>query len=444
MSLNIKYLGLALLMTLSGCESLGVKGARSEVLIRLGGDAAISTRALPRSSGIYPAGPHTRSIDPPADKISDVNILVFNHEGKLDENIYLNENALKKQQDTYSYTLSLIRNLRYSIYACVNFGYELNGIKELSDMENFRYYLAYPDEYRKGLAMTGFVKDICAAENSEIELSLTRLMSRVSLSIDRRALNDGVKFLVRSVEIGNCPKSILAFRGGSKPQNNNDVFRQGFLKEGASTDPLNKDLAPGLSEEIDVYMLENMQGDLLSGNKTDQGKILEDPVLKGVCSYIELKVEYIGGGLATMADSYLTYRFYLGGSKENFDIERNTHYHFIIQPKGTGLDEDSQRVDKSGLGRSGPASFTVHPTQCVEGHVGDKIHIWAELDPPDGAFDVGLEDLEFDRERGIYDYTIDADGKGVTFELKKQGSGLVLFSAGNPVSSSEIIIIVVN
>ena len=65
------------------------------------------------------------------------------------------------------------------------------------------------------------------------------------------------------------------------------------------------------------------------------------------------------------------------------------------------------------------------------------------MTPEDAKVEFGREELEYDRERGIYDYTMDEDGKGVVLHLKGRGSGLVYVEAGMPVSDAAGITIVV-
>ena len=52
--------------------------------------------------------------------------------------------------------------------------------------------------------------------------------------------------------------------------------------------------------------------------------------------------------------------------------------------------------------------------------------------------------MEYDKERGIYDYVLDEDGKGVTLILKSSGSGLLYISAGEPINQAEMIVLEVN
>ena len=88
--------------------------------------------------------------------------------------------------------------------------------------------------------------------------------------------------------------------------------------------------------------------------------------------------------------------------------------------------------------------FNLYPGQYITGNVGDRIHVWAEFFPPITPFDIGYEELEYDKGRGIYDYTVDDDGHGVTLTLRKPGSGMIYMTAGYPINDSRAAMIVVN
>ena len=143
-------------------------------------------------------------------------------------------------------------------------------------------------------------------------------------------------------------------------------------------------------------------------------------------------------------DEYLVYRFYLGDGPKNFDIERNCNYHLTVKPENNGIVENSWRVDKTGLAYYGDAHITIFPGNYIEGHVGEKVHIWAEVTPKGCRLEFGKEELEFDKSRGIYDYKMDKDGHGVTLELKSRGSGIVYVEAGTPTSDAAMVYIEVN
>ena len=107
-----------------------------------------------------------------------------------------------------------------------------------------------------------------------------------------------------------------------------------------------------------------------------------------------------------------------------------------------GLGHDGWRVDKSGLEYQGEKYLTVSPGNYIHGHIGDVIHIRCGLKPDWAEFDIGIEELETDRNNGIYDYVVDPDGKGVTLTLKGSGGGLLYFEAGPPVNEAAMVVVV--
>jgi len=388
----------------------------------------------------------TKSVDPDETKISDINLFTMDSAGKLDEHKYIRSTDLKNDAAGTSFTTNVLKHSAYSFYVCANLGYSVQGIKDIRDLEDFRYYMAYPDEYKEGMPMSGSVEDITLEEDKQIVIPLVRMMSKISLDIDRTALDRGVRFSVRSVRIGGCPSSIQPF-SSSRARSTEEVFKSGFMKSDFQTDILNKDLISGKSGEISLYMLENMQGNLLNGNASEQGKVFpkEDPH-RDICSYLEIKSEYYSDDFHNNPGEYLIYRFYLGNGLDNFDIERNCHYHITLKPEGTGISENSWRVDKSALSPiyNGPAVFKLHPGNYIAGTNNEKVHIWCDVYPPNTPFSISKEDLEFDKKRGIYDYEMDPDGFGVMLTLKNNGSGLINIDAGPPINDGFLVVIVVN
>ena len=134
--------------------------------------------------------------------------------------------------------------------------------------------MSYPDEYSRGIPMSGSSGKVKVNNDKKsIVVKMERLMSRISVSVDRRALKKNVRFNVRSIRIGGCPKSANMF-ARSKAEGKGDTFGQGFMKRYAETDDLNIDETAGVSREVDVYMLENMQGNLHPGPKTEAHNII--------------------------------------------------------------------------------------------------------------------------------------------------------------------------
>lgn len=474
-----------------------------------------------------PSPAEFKSADPEENKVTDLNIFIFNSAGMLEESIYSDISGFSRTEEGYVCETCLLKGARYSVYVFANSGYRISA-SGIGDLKEFRYYLVYPDDYSIGMPMSGKAEGIAIPSDGNVRIPLKRLMSKISLTIDRSALSEDVEFYVRKVQIGGCPKSVTPFCE-SRVTETDDVFLQGFSKEDDGVAPLNDDKGFGKSGEICVYMLENMQGDLLEDDIEDDMKVFEegDPMAE-ICSYIEIEADYLSDKAYTLPGENLIYRFYLGEDNGNFDIRRNRHYRFCIRPYDDGLGEDSWRTDTGGVQKfisdirlsydsltmtygnetaslrafvypedaprqnlawesdnpevarvswdgtvtaagegectvscyatdgSGiradckvsvefsPYYMKIYPGNFIRGKTGEEIHVRCEYFPPSAPFDIGTDYLESDRERGIYDYRIDEDGKGVTLSLKKNGSGLLYMDTGYPLNQSEMIVIVVD
>ena len=261
--------------------------------------------------------------------------------------------------------------------------------------------------------------------------------------MDRSRLDRDVEMNVRSARIGNCPRYAKPFTA-SKIEDNDDTFPTGYLLNDIQTAELNYNIGEGLSSEVSLYMLENMQGPA-DGNIThDSEKVFEQEDKRSeVCSYIEMEIEYLSPEKAR-GEKGLIYRFYLGEDRNSFDVERNTHYHITVTPENNGLNDDGWRVDKSGLKDLGPAYLKAYPSDYIRGDIGDQVHIWCEFSPASAPFDVGISYMEDDKAEGIYDYRIDTDGHGATLTLTGPGRGLIYMEAGEPVNDAALFIIEVN
>lgn len=379
---------------------------------------------------------NTKAEMPDEERISDISLMIFDNYGILEKSMYL----IGGQQ---SCSVKLLKGVSYSVYACINFGYEVN-VKREEDLSRIEFFLTYPDEYREGIPMTASLKDFTASQDCNITLDTERLMARISLKMDRSRLSDGVNMNVTGVRIGNCPKKVMPFTS-SRIKSRDDCFNIGFRHEDFECDPLNRKDADMLSDELTLYMLENMQG-----NFSEEGPIYHhekvfkegDPRAQ-ICSFIEIELDYIYKDIASISKP-LIYRFYLGENLNNLDIERNCHYRITITPEDDGLKGNGWRVDKSGISYTGSPELIQYPASYIRGNIGDVIHIGCTIYPPDTPFDVGLTYLEDDKVAGIYDYVIDEDGHGVTLTLTGSGTGLIYMEAGEPINDAALFFIEVN
>ena len=460
----------------------------------------------------------SRAYKPDEEKISDINIMIFDEYGDLEASEWIHN------QTYHGTEFKLMKGRRYTLCACANLGYRIS-VPRMDELKDVIYYLTYPDEYKEGIPMS-VVEDIYVPEQdeAEVEVKMERLMSKISIRMDRSRLDEDIEIFVTGIRIGNCPKTVRVF-SESKAGSEDDCFINGFNIRDDEIDRLNIGETGHISKEVTLYMLENMQGRFSEEDiHSDKEKVLptHDPRYR-TCSYIEISMQYVSQKMYSKRD--LIYRFYLGEGRNDLDVERNCHYRIIVCPEGDGLGDDSWRVDKTGLSeyidsillsaehlelnysghkailtaqinpdeasdktllwsssnpnvasvtQSGevtahsegectisclspdngkaearcnvrvdflPISFGFFPGNYIEGKIGDKIRIWCEYYPPNAVFDPGYEELELDRQRGIYDYEVDNDERSVTLTLKAKGSGIVYMSVGEPVNMTEMAVI---
>ena len=260
-------------------------------------------------------GPETRAAVPDETPIKDFNLLVFNAYGELEEHVFVPEREL--HGGVPRCTLLLMKDVPYTFIATANTGYKL-PVTSLEEARSFRYHLAYPDEYGPGIPMAVVRED--ARAGTQVELRLERLMTRLDLQTDRRALSEGVFIKVTEVEVEACPSWVSLFPS-SRPLSRADVFPRGLVLRGSDVDPLNREEeGTGLSGLVSLYVLENCQGD--------------EP-FASVTTRITVKAEYHSPDFDTEAGETLSYRFY--PREESFDLERNTVYPVVLKWEGEGL-----------------------------------------------------------------------------------------------------------
>ena len=407
------------LLTISACGQSYIHEEEHKVMCRISvdGDSYIS-----------------KAIDPDEERISDVSIMIFDEHGNAEECLWLPNGQTQVQ-------VPLVLGKSYSFRACANFGYRTYADR-IDELEETVYYMAYPDEYNKGMPMYAAADDIRIGDDAAVELDLVRLMSKISLRMDRRKLSEGVNMNVTGVKIGNCPKSVKVFRPSSVTSND-QCFSMGFSRDDAQASILNTISKDNMSGILTLYMLENMQGDMDGTLAEDAEKVFdENDYRREICSYIEMEIEYLS--YEQYSEKPLIYRFYLGSSRTNLDVERNCHYHITVCPEDDGLKGDGWRVDKSGMSDLGPTFLKSYPSSYIRGKIGDKIHLGCLISPPHTPFDVGESYMADDKAAGIYDYEIDPDGHGAVLTLTGPGCGWIYMEAGEPIDDGALFVIEVD
>ena len=110
-----------------------------------------------------------RSALPDEELVSDVNLFLFDGKGRLEEHIYADR--LRSGPDgRIAIDAEWLCGTGCRIMACANFGYRMD-VGSLDELLKYRYHLAYPDEYSRGIPMTGIMPTV-------IPILMKRCMNR--------------------------------------------------------------------------------------------------------------------------------------------------------------------------------------------------------------------------------------------------------------------------
>lgn len=253
-----------------------------------------------------PEGPlPTRSMDPDDNLITDYNLMIFNSLGFLEERLFISSRELQQYRDGIK--VKLLKGVPYTILAAANLGYTLPEMN-LDEAFAYRFHLAYPDEFTRGIPMSAVVEDQIACD--EIHIPLRRLMAKVAIVTDLSRLDPGITMIFREAAVGNCPSSALMF-SPSERDGAQSTFASGYFKKMADA-------------RATLYLLESLG---------DNGG-----------PYIELRAEYFSPTLNTKPGGRLIYRIHFD------EALRNAHYTINVIPHGDGLsNDDPWLVDRRDL-----------------------------------------------------------------------------------------------
>ena len=385
------------------------------------------------------SGAPARSTPPDEWLVSDINLLIYNEEGLLEERRYYPARSFSATGGAVRLRTSLLTEAAYDIFIAANIGYALPALGR-EEVESYRYHMAYPDEYSRGMPMCARLDGFVSHGEPSVTVPLIRAMARIDLRLDRSKLDSDVSFQVTAVTIGNGPSSVCLF-GDSRAESASQVFAGGYTLNDRQVQPLNTDQTIGVSKPVSLYLLENLQGDLLD-TEDEREKTFSEGRYPQVCSYLEIKGSYHSNAWHTRPGETVSYRFYLGDGPGNFDIYRNTACEVTVCLEGDGLSEEGWRVDKGEL--VSETSFDLHPAAYNECQPGDDYRIWCDVFPEDTPFEI--DPVAWDDDEGVhnlYTYDIDPDGHGITLHTRKGGSALVYFKAGPPVNRDTLALLVI-
>ena len=284
----------------------------------------------------------SKAYDPDECRLNDFNIFLFNDRGVLEYNDYATAEELSDGQGNYYYEIDVLHGNMQHVCICANAGYEIT-VSSLEELMDYDYYLAYPDDYSLGIPMSGIADCRDTDGSGVLEVCLKRTMAKISIALDRSFMDRDVDLFVKSVKIGACPRSVSLF-GTNSVNSESETFPLGFIREGEEVRLLNEVGNWGKTGYVDLFMFENMQGNLLPGNDDPKSKIFPegDPRAE-TCSYIEIRSDYVSD--SEEEHKTVIYRFYIGDNPSNFDVMRNCHYRIYVTPYGDALGTAGWRME---------------------------------------------------------------------------------------------------
>lgn len=268
--------------------------------------------------------------------IKNLNLFAYDARGRLIDFLYLEDPGTEINMETGNSGI-------HSIYAIANKGNltDRSLIVTTDGLKSISWELESPDDIVGSdgeIPMSGFVSDI-DEENTSVIIPLTRMLAKFRIIVDTTGLDEDVSvFDITEVRIRNMNRTVCAFKP-SGAASTSQVFSTGASANG-------KELEKIFTSGIDFYISENYHGDLIA--ETEEQKHIPPVPYDQYCTFIEFHVKYRS---SEHYNDDLVYRYYLhdGVNYRNFDIIRNYMYTCRTIVKGSGLEENSWRVDLSGL-----------------------------------------------------------------------------------------------
>lgn len=349
---------LSCIRILSSCseniDQENMKAAGEEIIsIRLNVEEAAVSKSLPQVSEAL---------------VKDASIFVYDTEGNLYRCMYA-------EQPGSELTVEIDQNREYMLYIIANAGDLTNGKDMVSESAMESLYWTYSPSIvvrEDGvIPMSGKMRLTPEMYGERLDFPLTRVLSKFRFIVDKSQLDEDVEvFEVIEVRIRNL-NSRVGFFSTSKAGSTDEIIGNGPVFSG-------NDLEGIYTEGIDIYLPENAQGDLLSGNTDERTHIPPEPY-DGLCTLVEFTVKYKS---VEHYDNAVTYRYYLhdGRRLDNFDLLRNTMYTCRTVFTGSGIGEESWRIDISGM-KDLVTSVKVSPDDITFMYDNESVNLTAEVLP---------------------------------------------------------------
>lgn len=358
--------------------------------------------------------------------ISRLDLFVFNDDGVMKLDSYASIN------DPYTPYISVTSGsgdkFLVVLANCRMDGESISDFWNYEALENFRCELK--DEDPAYPVMSGECH-FCAGAEGYTTVSLTPLLS--DIQIDFIKCNFAGKGY-RSTTLENASVYLTNISGSCEIMRadgfkiteleNSGALDRNYLSTMRHPEMIYRTVIPGHWSPVDLYCYPNDDADGVLGSPHTRLVLQGD--IDGRTYYYPVDINQDGFGYST-------------GTR---GISRNIKYSFSFNITRKGSTDPDVLVPPEDIIEKGWISL--HPGNLITGTNGEKVHVWCETYPEDAEVDICRDDLDFDVERGIYDYEIDADGHGVVLTLKENGTGMFTIDAGPPIDDGFLVIVVVN
>ena len=261
--------------------------------------------------------------------VKDINLFAY-YNGTLEKSVHIDS--------PISFTLELVRDRGYNLYALANTG-KIEGPHSEEEILNLRYDIDDISQLGGGFpmswSMTGFIP---SGLQPKEEIQLQRLVSRIHFSIDKSQLEN---FKVSAIRLRQGSLSVAPFSTESKAQDRTQIGDGDW----ASSEDLS---LINSGRPVTFYAMENCQGILLPENADPSQKNPQSLATSSdLCTYLEMTASYRGDyeGVEVSSDRVI-YRFYLGGdSCTDFSLRRNEDINVNLTVTKERIFDDSWKVN---------------------------------------------------------------------------------------------------
>lgn len=309
-------------------------------------------------------------------KVSNVNYYLFDKEGNFVSQGYT--------EDLGEFGIALPDiDAHYQCFFFANVGrFAIPETTKASEMGTAVHYdFQSYDNYSSSVNGYGFPMAAGVADFNKVNagnVTVKRLVHTLRVKINTAALNAS-QLTVKNVRVRQAPRDFFPFAEKSKlTEQFTDKTSAEYGADWLSAEEVEK---INKGEEVRLYILENMRGELIPGNtewrnKTPQN--ITDRPEASKATFIEIETSVV---TPTANYENVVYRAYLGKSPSNFDVQRSTSFLLTNVFTSDMIPDEDWRIDpgtpviKASLGFVWPENDTEWSASLEADGLGKNVYV---------------------------------------------------------------------